>query len=105
MGHHIQYNEILIFSMILFFIGVYGVLTRRNLIAILMSLEIMLNSININFVTINKYIYPDKSDGLFMVLFIITIAAAEVALAIAIFYQFYQFTKNIDIDNTKDLKF
>ena len=101
----ISYNQILVFSCLLFFIGVYGVLTRRNLIAILMSLEIMLNSVNINFIVINKFIYPNSLDGLFIVLFIITIAAAEAALAIALFYQFYQLIKNIDIQNSQELKY
>jgi len=62
----------------------YGLFTRRNLITMLMSIELMLNSVNINFVAFNKYLFPGQLDGLFFSLFIITIAAAEAAVAIAI---------------------
>ena len=77
-------THILFVSIALFCIGMYGLFTRRNLITMLMSIELMLNSVNINFVAFNKYLYPDKLDGIFFSIFIITIAAAEAAVAIAI---------------------
>ncbi len=76
----IPLNHILIFSTLLFFIGVYGFLTRRNLITILISTELMLNAVNINFVVFNRYLYPDRLEGQFFSLFIIAIAAAEAAV-------------------------
>ena len=76
--------HILFLSAALFFIGVYGFLTRRNLITMLMSIELILNSVNLNFIAFNKYVWPEKMDGLFFTLFIIAIAAAEAAVAIAI---------------------
>ena len=65
----IPLSHFLTMSTALFFIGVYGFFTRRNMITMLMSIELILNSININFVVFNKYLYPDKTDGLFFSLF------------------------------------
>ena len=76
--------HVLIISTALFFIGVFGFLTRRNLITMLMSIELVLNSVNINFIAFNKYVWPNKLDGLFFSIFVIAIAAAEAAVAIAI---------------------
>lgn len=98
-------EHILFVSTALFFIGVYGLFTRRNLITILMSIEIILNSVNINFVAFNKYLYPGKMEGLFFSLFIITIAAAEAAVAIAIIINLYRSHKSIDVEDATDLKY
>ena len=67
----IPLTHILFVSTALFFIGMYGLFTRRNLITMLMSIELILNSVNINFVAFNKYLYPDKMDGIFFTIFII----------------------------------
>lgn len=96
---------ILFVSTALFFIGVYGLFTRRNLITVLMSIELILNSVNINFVAFNKYLYPAKMEGLFFSLFIITIAAAEAAVAIAIIINLYRSHKSIDVEDATDLKY
>jgi len=98
-------THILFVSTALFFVGMYGLFTRRNLITMLMSIELMLNSVNINFVAFNKYLYPDKLNGIFFTLFIITIAAAEAAVAIAIIINLYRNHRSIDVEDTKDLKF
>ena len=82
--HDIPLTHILFVSTALFFIGMYGLFTRRNMITMLMSIELILNSVNINFVAFNKYLYPDQLNGIFFTIFIITIAAAEAAVAIAI---------------------
>ena len=63
--NEVPLTHILFLSTALFFIGMYGLFTRRNLITMLMSIELMLNSVNINFVAFNKYLFPDKLDGLF----------------------------------------
>src|ERR1043165_8054693 len=97
--------HLLFVSTALFFIGVYGFLTRRNLITMLMSIELILNSVNINFVAFNKFLYADKLDGLFFTLFIITIAAAEAAVAIAIIINLYRNHKTIDVEEADELKF
>ncbi len=98
-------QEILVISTALFFIGIYGLLTRRNIIAILMSVELMLNSVNINFVAFNKYLFPNSLDGIFFTIFIITIAAAEEAIAIAIVINLYRNHNSVDIESTTLLKF
>jgi NADH-quinone oxidoreductase subunit K len=98
-------SHVLVLSSILFFLGIYGFFTRRNLITVLMSIELILNSVNINFVAFNKYLYPHQLEGVFFTLFIITIAAAEVSLAIAIIINLYRRFNTIDIDDTDTMKY
>ncbi len=98
-------NHVLFISTALFFIGIFGFLTRRNLITMLMSIELVLNSVNINFVAFNKYLWPHKLDGLFFSIFVIAIAAAEAAVAIAIIINLYRSHQSIDVENAEDLKF
>ncbi len=101
----IPLTQILFVSTALFFIGVYGFLTRRNMITMLMSIELMLNSVNINFVAFNKYLFPEKPDGIFFAIFIITIAAAEAAVAIAIIINLYRSHQSIDVKDAREMKF
>ncbi len=97
--------EILIVSTIVFFIGIYGFLTRKNLISILLSVELILNAVAINFVAFNVYLHPGDSQGLFFTLFMIAIAAAEVAIAIAIIVDLYRLVKSVDVDETTEMKY
>ncbi len=97
--------EILSVTTILFFIGVYGFFTRTNLIAMLMSLELMVNAEAVNFVAINKYLSPAFLQGQIFSLFIIALAAAETALALAIILHLYRLTSNIDVREVKELKY
>jgi len=101
---NVPLSHILFLSTALFFIGMYGLFTRRNLITILMSVELMLNSVNINFVAFNKYLYPDQLSGVFFAIFIITIAAAEAAVAIAIIINLYRSHHSIDVESTEEMK-
>ena len=101
----IPLSHILLVSTVLFFIGMYGLFTRRNMITMLMAIELMLNSVNINFIAFNKYLYPDKLDGMFFAIFIITIAAAEAAVAIAIIINLYRSHQSIDVEDATELKF
>ena len=103
--NEIPLTHILFVSTALFFIGMYGLFTRRNMITMLMAIELMLNSVNINFVMFNKYLYPENADGIFFTIFIITIAAAEAAVAIAIIIHLYRNHKSIDVEDAGDLKF
>ena len=98
-------SHILFVSTALFFIGMYGLFTRRNMITMLMAIELMLNSVNINFVAFNKYLFPDKLEGVFFTIFIITIAAAEAAIAIAIIINLYRSHHSIDVEDATELKF
>ena len=97
--------QLLFISTALFFIGVYGFFTRRNLITMLMSIELILNSVNLNFIAFNKYLWPDKLHGLFFTVFIIAIAAAEAALAIAIIINLSRNFQSIDVEKTDELKY
>src|SRR5205809_6729811 len=101
----IPISHFLFVSTALFFIGMYGLFTRRNMITMLMAIELILNSVNINFIAFNKYLYPDKLDGVFFTIFIITIAAAEAAVAIAIIIHLYRSLKSIDVDDADIMKF
>jgi len=96
---------ILTMSTIMFFIGAYGFLTRKNLITMLMSIELVLNAVNINFVAFNKYLYPENMQGHFFGMFIIGIAAAEAAVAIAIIINIYRNIQNIDVENIDQMKY
>ena len=95
----------LIPSLIMFCAGVYGFITRKNMIAILISLELMLNSVDINFVVFNRFLFPGQLEGMFFTLFAIAIAAAETALAIAIIINIYRAVNNIDVRSLDKMKF
>ena len=97
--------HILFISTALFFIGMYGFFTRRNLITMLMSIELILNSVNLNFIAFNKYLWADKMDGLFFTLFVIAIAAAEAAIGIAIIINLYRSHQSIDVEAAEELKY
>jgi NADH:ubiquinone oxidoreductase subunit K len=95
----------LVVSTIMFFIGVCGFIIRHNLITMLMSIELILNSVNINFVVFNRYLYPDQLQGHFFTLFIVGIAAAEVSVAIALIINIYRRLNNIEVEKINELKF
>lgn len=101
----IPLEHFLFLSTALFFIGMYGFFTRRNLVTMLMSIELILNSVNINFVVFNKFLYPGQSSGIFFTMFIIAIAAAEAAVAIAIIINLYRSHQSIDVESTTEMKF
>ena len=91
-------------SALLFFIGVYGFVTRRNLIAMLISVELVLNAVDINFAAINRLLYPNGMEGMFMTLFVIVVAAAESAVAIAIIINVYRKFKSDSVDAIQNMK-
>ncbi|MFN8254665.1 MAG: NADH-quinone oxidoreductase subunit NuoK [Bacteroidales bacterium] len=102
---HIPLHFFLILSTLMFFIGVAGFIIRRNLITILMSVELMLNSVNINFVAINRYLFPDQLQGHFFSLFIVAIAAAEASVAIALIINIYRRFNSIEVTEVNELKY
>ena len=91
-------------AMIMFACGVYGFITRKNMIAMLISLELMLNAVDLNFVVFNRFLYPGEFEGMFFTLFAIAIAAAETALAIAIIINIYRAAKGIDVRSLDEMK-
>ena len=90
-------------SMIMFCCGVYGFITRRNMIAMLISLELMLNAVDINFTVFNRYLFPEQLEGMFFTLFAIAIAAAETALAIAIIINLFRASRTMDVTEANKL--
>ncbi len=96
-------THFLIISAILFAFGVFAVLTRKNAILVLMGLELILNSANINFVAFSRY-GGLNIEGHIATIFVIVLAAAEVAVALAIFLNIYQNYKHVELDEIRDLK-
>lgn len=101
----IPIQHFLIVSTIMFFIGIAGFIMRRNLITILMAVELILNSVNINFVIFNRYLYPDQLQGHFFAIFVVGIAAAEASVVIALVINIYRKLKNIDVENVNELRY
>ena len=97
-------NHYLILSTILFCIGIFGVLTRRNAIGILMSIELMFNAVNINFVAFSKFVTPGEFVGQIFAIFVIAIAAAEATVGLAIVLLIYRNFKGINVDDINMMK-
>lgn len=95
-------NQFLILAAVLFCIGVYGVLARRNGVLVLMSVELMLNAVNLNFVAFSAYL--QEVAGQVFALFVITIAAAEVGVGLAIVLLIYRNLHSPDLDRVEQLK-
>lgn len=99
-----QLMHYLTLAAILFAIGFYGVLTRRNAIAILMSIELMFNAVNINLVAFNRFVAPNGYTGQIFALFVIVVAAAEATVGLAIVILVYRNWRGIDADRVNLLK-
>jgi NADH:ubiquinone oxidoreductase subunit K len=94
----------LLFSAALFAIGVYGVLARRNGVLVLMSIELMLNAVNVNLVAFNQFLNDQAFTGQIFTLFVITVAAAEVGIGLAIVILIYRNRETINVDEVNLLK-
>ena len=103
-GAVIPINNFLVLSAILFSLGIYGVLARRNAVLILMSVELMLQAVAINFIAFAVYLSPDQFTGVIFAIFVITIAAAEVGLALAIILRLYRNRATANVDEADTLK-
>lgn len=101
----VSITEILTLTSILFFIGIYGFITRKNLISILISVELILNASVVNFVIINKYLFPDVLEGVIYSIFIIAVAAAETALAVAIIINLYRQVSSVEVKDIEVMKY
>ncbi|MBI2764581.1 MAG: NADH-quinone oxidoreductase subunit NuoK [Chloroflexi bacterium] len=91
-------------SAIVFSLGVYGVLARRNAVLILMSVELMLNAVSMNFIAFAAYLDPTRVTGAIFAVFVITVAAAEVGLALAIVIRLYRNRQTSNVDEAATLK-
>jgi NADH:ubiquinone oxidoreductase subunit K len=88
----------LVLSTVLFSIGLYGVLAKRNAIVILMCIEIMLNAVNIALIAFSRYVVPALLIGQIFAIFVIVVAAAEAAVGIAIIFAIYRRRESVDVD-------
>lgn len=95
-------NQFLILSAVLFAIGVYGVLARRNGVLVLMSIELILNAVNINLVAFGSYV--SSISGEVFALFVITVAAAEVGIGLAILLLLYRNRQSVDLSEADLMK-
>lgn len=103
-AEQIPLESFLFVSAILFSLGVFGVLSRRNAVHILMSVELMLNAVAINFVAFSTYTDPELFRGLVFGIFVIIIAAAEVGLALAIILRVFRSRATANVDEVNQLK-
>ena len=94
----------LVLSAILFSLGVYGVLARRNAVLVLMSVELMLNAVSMNFIAFSAYLDPSRITGVIFAVFIITVAAAEVGLALAIVIRLFRNRATVDVTELDSMK-
>jgi NADH:ubiquinone oxidoreductase subunit K len=97
-------KPVLIVSAVLFAIGLYGTLSRRNVIGVLMSIEILFNAAALNFVAFNRYMYPDAVWGQGVVLFVIALAAAEAVLGLALVLAMARVSKTVLLEKIDLLK-
>ena len=100
----VQMELYLVVSTFMMFVGIYGFFTRRNLLAMLISVELILNSVDINFAGFNRFLFPGQLEGFFFALFAIGVSAAETAVAIAIIINIYRNMKNIQVKNLNEMK-
>ena len=98
---HLAYPVVL--AALLFSVGVYGVLARRNAILVLMSVELMLNAVNLNLVTFDAWLKDALSSGQVLTLFVIVLAAAEVGLGLAIVLLVFRNRATISVDSLREL--
>ncbi|MBE4907305.1 NADH-quinone oxidoreductase subunit NuoK [Cytobacillus suaedae] len=94
----------LILALILFCIGLYGALTKRNTVIVLISIELMLNAVNINLVAFSKFGLMPNITGQIFALFAITVAAAEAAVGLAILIALYRNRKTVNVDEMNSMK-
>jgi NADH:ubiquinone oxidoreductase subunit K len=99
-----QLSTYLYLAIVLFAMGLYGVLARRSLIAVLISVELMLNAASINFMAFNRFLAPTPAVGQVITLFIMAVAAAEAAIALSIIVALYRRLKSINVEQATELR-
>ena len=104
MGIDVGLGEYLALAAIIFGIGAMGFLTRRNVLIQLMSIELMLNSVNVMFVAFNRFM-PEDHAGQIFAFFVIAVAAAEAAVGLAIVISFFRLKQTVETDKANLLKY
>jgi len=102
---NIPMEAYLLLSAVMFCAGIYGFITRRNMLTILMSLELILNAVDLNFVVFNRFLYPEALEGFFFTFFAIGITAGETAIIIAIIINIYRNLSTVQIDRLDKMKY
>lgn len=97
-------THLLVLAALLFSIGLYGALSRRNAVHVLMSLELMANAVNINLVAFSRFVTPATLDGQFFAVFSMVVSAAEIGLGLALVLAIYRRKKSVELDAIQDLK-
>lgn len=100
----VSLHHYLILSAILFGIGLFGVLTKKNAVAVLICIELMLSAINVNLMAFNKYVTPNDFTGQIFAIFVITVAAVEVGVGLAIIIAIYRNKLKVNLDEFDWLK-
>ena len=100
----IPFECFLVLSALLFFIGFFGFVTRRNLISMLISVELILNAVDMNFAVLNRVLFPGQLEGFFFSLFSIGVSAAETAVAIAIIINVYRNFHSDQVNSIENMK-
>ena len=101
---NVPLSAYLVLALILFCLGLYGALTKKNLVIVLLCIELMLNAVNINLIAFSKFGFIPSVTGQIFALFTIVIAAAEVAVGLAILLAFYRNRKSVHVDDVSTLK-
>lgn len=102
---HVSLEQVLVVGAVLFSIGMYIALTKKNAVAVLMGVELMLNAVNLTFIAFARFIEsPRPIDGHIFAVFVITVAAAEAAVALALTVAVYRFRDTIDVDRINELR-
>lgn len=103
---HLGIEHYLVLSAVLFSIGLYGALAKRNAVAILMCIEIMLNAVNLAIVAFSRYLVPDVIllTGHVFAIFVMTVAAAEAAVGLAIIIAIYRSRQSVDVEQADIMK-
>lgn len=102
--NHLPLHFFVLLSTVLFAIGLYGLISRRNAIAVLMSIEIVMNAANLNFVAFWRYLHPQSLEGVVFVLVTITVAAAEVAVGMAVVLSIYRTLRTVNVDEVAQMR-
>lgn len=100
----LQLEYYLLLAAALFCIGIYGLITSRNAVRVLMSIELMLNAVNINLMGFSNFLDPTEIKGQIFTIFVITVAAAEAAVGLAIILAIYRNRETIDMEQFNLLK-
>ena len=94
----------MVLAAVLFCIGLFGALSKKSAVMVLMSLELMTNAVNLNLVAISRFVTPASMTGQFFAAFIMVVAAAEIGLGLALVLALYRRTRTIELDRLDELK-